>query len=88
MLSEKLSLTDEQKGKIKDIFAKTQEKVKAIRDDTAVADADKRPKIQELRKAEGEEIRALLTPEQQEKFKELRGPGRGPGRDAKPGDAK
>ncbi len=83
-LAEKLSLTDEQKDKLKDIFAKNMDKLKAIREDSALSAEDKRAKLMEIRKGEMEELRAILTPEQQEKMKEMRAK-RG---EAKPGDAK
>ena len=72
MMTEKLGLTEEQQGKIKDIFAANMPKVKALREDTALSQEDKRAKMMELRKAEAQEIRAVLTPEQQEKMKEMR----------------
>ena len=71
-LTEKLGLTEEQQGKIKDIFAKNMPNAKALREDTALSQEDRRAKMMELRKAEAEEIRAVLTPEQQEKMKEMR----------------
>ena len=75
-LTEKLGLTEEQQGKIKEIFAKNVPKAKALREDTALSQEDKRAKMMELRKAEAEEIRAVLTPEQQEKMKALRKEGK------------
>ena len=77
-MSEKLSLTDEQKDKLKGIFEKNQPKMKELRADTALSQEDKRAKMMEIRKAEMEEIRALLTPEQQEKMKEMRAAAKGP----------
>ena len=77
-MSEKLSLTDEQKDKLKAIFEKNQPKMKELRADTALSQEDKRSKMAEIRKAEMEEIRALLTPEQQEKMKEMRTAAKGP----------
>jgi len=71
-MTEKLSLTEEQQGKVKDVMAKNADKAKEIRKDTALSDEDRRAKMQEHRKAEMQEIRALLTPEQQEKLKEMR----------------
>ncbi len=76
MLTEKLGLTEEQQGKIKEIFAKNAPKAKALREDAALSQEDKRAKMMELRKAEAEEIRAVLTPEQQEKMKALRKEGK------------
>ncbi len=76
-MSEKLSLTEDQKEKLKAIFEKNQPKIKELRADTALSQEDKRAKMMELRKAEMEEIRALLTPEQQEKMKEMRAAAKG-----------
>ena len=75
-LTEKLGLTEEQQGKIKEIFAKNVPKAKALREDSALSQEDKRAKMMEVRKAEAEEIRAVLTPEQQEKMKALRKEGK------------
>ena len=75
-MTEKLGLTEEQQGKIREIFAKTAPKAKALREDTALSEEDKRAKMMELRKGEAEEIRAVLTPEQQEKMKALRKEGK------------
>ena len=77
MMSEKLGLTDEQKEKLKAIFAKNMPKMKEIRADAALSQEDQRAKMMEIRKAEMAEIRALLTPEQQEKMKEMRRAGKG-----------
>ena len=77
-MTEKLGLTEEQQGKLKAIFEKNMPKVKELRADTALSREDRRAKMMELRKAEMEEIRAILTPEQQEKMKEIRQAGRGP----------
>ena len=71
-LTEKLGLSEEQQGKIKTIFATNAPKAKALREDAALSQEDKRAKMGELRKAEAEEIRAVLTPEQQEKMKAMR----------------
>ena len=88
MMTEKLGLSEDQTAKIKAIFEKNFPKMKELREDTSLSQEDKRAKFMELRKAEMEEIRAVLTPEQQEKLKELRpgGPGRKGG--GKPGEPK
>lgn len=77
-LSEKLALTEEQKGKVKAIFEANMPKLKELRADTALSQEDKRAKMVEIRKAEALEIRAVLTPEQQEKMKELRSAAKAP----------
>ncbi len=76
-MTEKLALTEEQQGKLKEVFAKYAPKAQEVRKDTALSQEDKRAKMTEIRKSETEEIRALLTPEQKEKMKEMRGAGKG-----------
>lgn len=77
VMTEKLGLTEEQQGKIKAILEATAPKAKELRADTALSKEDKRAKMMELRKGEIAEIRAVLTPEQQEKMKEMRAARRG-----------
>lgn len=84
MMSEKLGLNDEQQAKVKDLLAKSGDKMKALREDKALSQEDRRAKMQEIRKDEMEQMRTILTPEQQEKFKAMRPAGRG----GKPADAK
>lgn len=81
-MKEKLGLTDEQTGKIKDIFEKHRDEFATVRKDESLKPEEKRAKLMELRKAEMGEVRALLTPEQKEKLKELRPAGR-PGAERK-----
>lgn len=69
------SLSEEQKTKIKGIYAKLAEKMQAIPQE------ERREKMMEVMQATQKEIRAVLTPEQQKKFNAMpqgRGPG-GPG---------
>lgn len=77
-LKEKLGLSDEQTEKVKAIFEKHRGEFAKLREDQSMKPEEKRPKMQELRKAEMEEVKGVLTPEQQEKLKDLRPPG-GPG---------
>ena len=67
-------LTDDQKAKIKDIYAKTSEKMQALSDD------ERREKGMELMRESGRAVRAVLTEEQQKKYDEMMaqmGQGRG-----------
>lgn len=91
MMTERLGLTQEQQDKIKAIYAKDAEAMKALfekgRDN--LTDEDKK-KMGEMRKAQMEAVQAVLTEEQKTKMKESfqrRGPG-GPGGDRKPEDKK
>lgn len=83
-MTEQLGLSAEQQGKIKAILDQNMPKAKEIRENASLSAEDKRAKMQELRKAESSEIRAVLTPEQQEKMKELRSRQRAAGEGAKP----
>jgi hypothetical protein len=75
-LDEALQLTDDQKAKITAISQKQTEAMQALR-----------AKMQDLQKATHDEIRALLTADQQKKFDAMPppGPGRGGRRDGGPG---
>jgi len=68
-LSDKLGLTDDQKAKIKPILLDEAQAIKALREDTSVDKEARRAKIMEIHKAHVDQINAILTPEQQAKFK-------------------
>ncbi len=70
MMKENLGLSDEQVAKIKPIVEADREKMKALREDTTTSQEDKRAKFMEIFKAQEEKIKPILTPEQQEKWKE------------------
>jgi Spy/CpxP family protein refolding chaperone len=71
-MAEALNLTQEQQDKIKAIMEKTTAKVQEIaakgRDNLTEED---KTKFRELLKSQSDEIGAILTPEQKEKYKEL-----------------
>jgi len=73
-LSEKLNLTDAQKTAIKPILATEANEIKAVNQDASLSNKQKETKIKEIRDNGREKINALLTPEQQQKFAEMRGP--------------
>ena len=66
-MKEKLSLTDEQAEKIKAIFHKNREKLTGVKD---LKPEERRAKMREAFKSEMEEVAAVLTPAQKEKWKE------------------
>ena len=90
MMTEKLGLSQDQQDKIKAIMEKSGPQMKELmaKGRENLTEEDKK-KMGEMRKAQMEEIDAVLTPEQMEKMKEARGPG-GPGGDrkGKPGEGK
>jgi periplasmic protein CpxP/Spy len=76
-LDKAVSLTEEQKTKIKDIYAKSQEELRtAMRGSGGDRDAA-RQKMMEMMRATRDQVRALLTDEQKKKFDAM--PQRGGG---------
>ncbi|HEX5176762.1 MAG TPA: hypothetical protein VFV83_07035 [Chthoniobacteraceae bacterium] len=69
-MKESLKLSDEQVAKIKPIFAKNQEKMRALREDQSLSQEDRRAKMQESFKSLEEELKPILTAEQLTKYKE------------------
>lgn len=74
MLTEKLNLTEAQKAAIKPIFAAEANDIKAVWQDNSLSKEQKQSKIADIRKSSTEKINAILTPEQQAKFAELKEP--------------
>jgi Spy/CpxP family protein refolding chaperone len=66
-MKETLSLTDEQTEKVKAILQKNRGTMTGLKD---IKPEERRAKMREVFKAEMEEIAAILTPEQREKWKE------------------
>lgn len=64
-LTVKLNLTAEQQAQVKEILTKSKEESKAVREEA-------KGKIKEIRSRAHDEIAALLTAEQKEKFKDVR----------------
>jgi Spy/CpxP family protein refolding chaperone len=77
-LTKELSLTDAQKPKVKAILEASQKKLQELRADTSLSQEDRRTKMRTIMEDQNKEIKALLTPEQLEKFPAGR-PGRPPG---------
>jgi Spy/CpxP family protein refolding chaperone len=80
-LTKKLNLTPDQVTQVKAIDADTMKQMRALREDTSVADQDKRAKMMDIHKASQGKIRALLTADQQTKFDALQMEMRGRMRD-------
>ena len=64
-----LNLTDDQKAKVKDIFADAKTKHKALAADASLNDEQKRAKMKEIREDTLSKINEVLTPEQQTELK-------------------
>jgi hypothetical protein len=78
-LKDKLSLTDDQVTKVQAILKAQMEAGQKIRDDDSLSDDDKRAKGRDLMKSTHDQIRALLTADQQKTFDAMP-PMRGPRR--------
>ena len=94
-MTEKLALTQEQQDKIKAVWAKNADEMKALREKGRdnLTEEDRKKMGESFRK-QNEEVQAVLTPEQKEKYaKEFPqgrrgGRGEGGGRPAEGGDKK
>ncbi len=71
-LTRQLNLTPDQATQVKAIDEDAWKQMKALREDTSTAGADRRTKMMEIRKASQSNIRALLTDDQKTKFDALR----------------
>lgn len=72
MLTEKLNLTDEQKAKLKPILQDQEQQLKAVRDDTSLSQEQKIAKKKAIHESFHDQINSVLTPEQQDKFKQMK----------------
>jgi Spy/CpxP family protein refolding chaperone len=66
---ESLSLTDDQKAKVKDIFVDAKAKHQALANDTTLTDDQKKAKLKELHEGTLAKVNAVLTPDQQTELK-------------------
>ena len=66
---ESLNLTDEQKAKVKDIFADAKTKRQAVSNDASLSDEQKKAKMKELHSSTMAKLNEVLTPEQQTELK-------------------
>jgi Spy/CpxP family protein refolding chaperone len=64
-----LNLTDEQKGKIKELNKRNKAEKGKIENDATLTPEQKSAKLKEIKKEQSKSFKAILTPEQIEKFK-------------------
>jgi periplasmic protein CpxP/Spy len=70
-LSQQLNLTEEQKGKLRPILMEEGDQLRTTRLDEHLPLEQKRAKMMEIRDSFRPKIAALLTPEQQERWKKM-----------------
>ena len=75
MLSEKLNLTEDQKAKLKPILEDQAEQLRSLRNDTSLTPEQKAAKKKAIHETTHDQINAVLTPDQQAKFKEMKHEG-------------
>ncbi|PYK95863.1 MAG: hypothetical protein DME36_00440 [Verrucomicrobia bacterium] len=66
---ESLNLTDDQKAKVKDIFADAKTKKQAVSSDASLSEEQKKAKLKELHSATMAKLNEVLTPDQQTELK-------------------
>jgi periplasmic protein CpxP/Spy len=71
MLTKQLDLSPDQVTQIKGIYADEGTQMKALHEDTSIAQADKRQKMFSIRKESREKFLGVLSPEQTSKFEAL-----------------
>ena len=72
-----LTLTEDQKGKVRPLIVEEIKTFKAIRQDTSLSEDDRIKKEKEFREANRPKFKAILSDEQMTKYEEMQAPKRG-----------
>lgn len=78
-LSKQLNLTDAQTEKIRPLLKREAERIKEVRDNTSLTQAEARRRIVTIRKNTRQHIAEILTPEQKTQWREMQQERRGGG---------
>ena len=71
-MAAKLGLTDEQQSKLKDLFKSTREQRKRVLTNTTLTNEEKLAQLKQIRETKKAQIATILTPDQMQKFREMR----------------
>lgn len=71
-LAEKLGLTDAQQTQLQSINESHREQVRAIAQNDSLTEEQKREQLRSLNQQHRDQVQGILTPEQQQKFRQLR----------------
>ncbi len=71
-MAQELNLTDQQKTQMQSIMQTQRQQAQTIRQDSSLSPELKKDKLKQLRESTHQQMMALLTPEQQQKMKDLR----------------
>jgi periplasmic protein CpxP/Spy len=74
-LSQQLNLTDDQKSKLKPILEDESKQMKTVWDDASLSEDQKHAKMKDIRESTRPQIEAILTPDQKQKFEQLKNEG-------------
>src|SRR5262249_40896881 len=74
-VAEQLKLSDDQKEKLKPILQEETKKIRELRQNKELSRPDRVARLREVRKEIQDQVKPILTPEQLEKWKELRSEG-------------
>jgi Spy/CpxP family protein refolding chaperone len=70
-LAQQLNLTDDQKAKVKPILEARDQKMRDLRGDTSLTPEDRRARMKALRDDMTTQMKAVLTPEQFDKWQKM-----------------
>jgi protein CpxP len=71
-ISQQLNLSEEQKTKLKPILQDEVDQLKALKSDTSVSTQEKFQKAKEIRASHKQQIDAILTPDQKQKWQQMK----------------
>ena len=71
-LSQQLNLTQDQKKQLKPILAGEFKQMRAVGEDASLTQDQKREKMKQIHEASRPQVQAILTPEQQQKFAQMK----------------
>jgi Spy/CpxP family protein refolding chaperone len=76
-MTKQLNLTDDQQAKIKPILEDQHKQMMDLRQDTSMSREDRFAKMRNIREKSSEQMKAVLTPEQQKKWEKMQQRRRG-----------
>lgn len=69
-MTKTLNLTPDQQQKIKPMLEQEQQQMQTLRQDSTVAPADRKAKMMQIRQGTNDQIKGVLTPDQQTKWQQ------------------
>ena len=71
-MAAKLGLTTEQQGKLKDLFQSTRQQRQSVLNSTTLTNDEKLAQLKQIRETTKSQLATILTPDQMQKFREMR----------------